>query len=179
MHSNKAAPHSLALPASPPLRCVSKQQIFEEAKAEDADGIPTKSLAQTFQTAHLLFEASQQFGPSSPETHDKDQYAMRRALDVLRATKAAKGASPAVASAVASAGSSLVPTMPTPPTPATSPPAATPAASFPPPVAPAPAAGPSATQMAQALELLDKAADAMVQSGQDVKQAVALLRGLQ
>jgi len=36
---------------------------FEEAKAEDAaDGIPTKSLAQTFQTAHLLFEASQQFG---------------------------------------------------------------------------------------------------------------------
>ena len=38
-------------------------EIFEEAKAEDAaDGIPTKSLAQTFQTAHLLFEASQQFG---------------------------------------------------------------------------------------------------------------------
>ena len=144
--------------------------------------ITTATLAQTFQTAHLLFEASQQFGAMDPETHEKDQYAMRRALDVLRAAKAAKAASPA-----APAGSSL-PTMPIPPAPApptVAPPApAAPAAAFPPP-APAPTAAPlegpgvSAAQMAQALELLDKAADAMVQSGQDVKRAVALLRCLQ
>ena len=57
------------------------------------------------------------------------------------------------------------------------------APAFPPPAAtPAPqgqASGPSPEQTAQALELLDKAADAMVHAGQDVKAAVALLRGLQ
>ena len=107
---------------------------------------------------------------------------MRRALEVLRLVKAigARAAPPvAVQLPTPPSHESHTPVAP----PAAFPPRATPITPTPPPatVTPSVASRPleiSGGDLAQALALLDRAADAMVQSGEEVKTAVSLLRKL-
>lgn len=99
---------------------------------------------------------------------------MRRALEVLRAVKAmgAQGKAASPVQLPTPPAQNVVQKEPAPPFPPPAPSVPSPAEVSP------PWPGPGG-DLAQALVLLDRAADNMVQSGQDVKQAVAILRTLQ